>query len=73
MRIGGKLIFYTERSIVPEEKSDAEIRLLLLQIAEVEKMHPPFSVISKANKKDIMRDTRGLSFFISENKKWFAS
>ena len=42
MRIGGKLIFYTERSIVPEEKSDAEIRLLLLQFAEVEKMHPPF-------------------------------
>ncbi len=22
---------------------------------------------------DIMRDTRGLSFFMSENKKWFAS
>jgi len=23
--------------------------------------------------KDIMRDTRGLSFFCTENKKWFAS
>ena len=27
----------------------------------------------KLNIEDIMRDTRGLSFFISENKKWFAS
>ena len=25
------------------------------------------------NEKDIMRDTRGLSFFCTENKKWFAS
>ena len=24
-------------------------------------------------RKDIMRDTRGLSFFMSKNKKWFAS
>jgi len=26
-----------------------------------------------AREKDIMRDTRGLSFFCTENKKWFAS
>ena len=25
------------------------------------------------NQEDIMRDTRGLSFFCTENKKWFAS
>ena len=53
---------YRRKTIYGTLKSD--IGKILRQLCELKKVEIH---------EDIMRDTRGLSFFMSENKKWFAS